>query len=140
MRIEDALSSTKAAIEEGVVIGGGTALAKISAAMKDFTLSGEEQIGCEIVKRAMYEPLRQIVLNAGLEAEKIIEKLITTEENVGFDASAEEYVDMVQKGILDPAKVTRAAVQNAISAGAIFITTEVAIADEKKDENNKMMG
>ncbi len=140
MRIEDALSSTKAAIEEGVVIGGGTALAKISAAMKDFTLSGEEQIGCEIVKKAMYEPLRQIILNAGLEAEKIIEKLITTEENVGFDASAEEYVDMVQKGILDPAKVTRAAVQNAISAGAIFITTEVAIADEKKDENNKMMG
>lgn len=138
MRIEDALSATKAAIEEGVVVGGGVVLAKIANSMKDFTLEKEENLGCEIVKKAMFEPLSQIVKNAGLDANQIIDKVINSAENVGFDANSEEYVDMVEKGILDPAKVTRAAVQNAVSAGAIFITTEVAIADVKDDNKNMM--
>lgn len=138
MRIEDALSATKAAIEEGVVVGGGVVLAKIANSMKDFTLEKEENLGCEIVKKAMFEPLSQIVKNAGLDADQIIDKVINSAENVGFDANSEEYVDMVEKGILDPAKVTRAAVQNAVSAGAIFITTEVAIADVKDDNKNMM--
>lgn len=138
MRIEDALASTRAAIEEGVVIGGGTVLAKISHSMKNYTLEKEENLGCEIVKKAMFEPLRQIVENAGLDSEQIIQKVIDSKENIGFDANSEEYVDMIQKGIIDPAKVTRAAMQNAISAGAIFITTEVAIADIKEETKGMM--
>lgn len=139
MRIEDALSATKAAIEEGIVIGGGTALAKIAKNMEDYNLEKDEQLGCEIVKKALYYPLKQIVLNAGLDAEEVLQKVINSDANIGFDASKETYVDMFEAGILDPAKVTRAAVQNAISAGAIFITTEVAIADKKDEENNNNM-
>lgn len=138
MRIEDALNATKAAIEEGVVIGGGTILAKISQSMKDFTLEKEENLGCEIVKKAMLEPLKQIVENAGLDSSIIIQKVLTSEENIGFDANTETFVNMIEKGILDPAKVTRASIQNAISAGAIFITTEVAIADVKEEQKNGM--
>ena len=136
MRIEDALSATKAAIEEGIVLGGGTILAKISNSMNDFILEKDEQLGCEIVKKALFEPLKQIAINAGLNADEILNNVINSDSNIGFDASKEIYVDMFEAGILDPAKVTRAAIQNAISAGAIFITTEVAIADKKEVNND----
>lgn len=139
MRIEDALSATKAAIEEGIVIGGGTVLAKISHSMSDFNLEKEEQIGCDIVKKALLEPLRQIVENAGLDGSVVINKVMESEENIGFDANKEMYVDMLKEGILDPAKVTRAAIQNAISASALLITTEVAIAQVKEENNNSQM-
>lgn len=138
MRIEDALNATRAAIEEGVVIGGGTVLAKISHSMSDFVLSGEEQIGCEIVKKALYSPLRQIVLNAGLDAGVVVSNVINSDKNMGFDAGTEQYVDMIEKGILDPAKVTRIAIQNAISASSLLITTEVAIATKKEEEKVNM--
>ena len=138
MRIEDALNATRAAIEEGVVIGGGTVLAKISNSMSDFVLSGEEQIGCEIVKKALYSPLRQIVLNAGLDAGVVVSNVINSDKNMGFDAGTEQYVDMIEKGILDPAKVTRIAIQNAISASSLLITTEVAIATKKEEEKVNM--
>ena len=140
MRIEDALSATKAAIEEGVVIGGGVVLAKISNLISNLDLGGEENLGVSIVRNALNEPLKQIVINAGLDAEEVLEKVINGGENIGFDASNEEYVDMIEKGILDPAKVTRAAIQNAVSAGSVFITTEVAIADVKTEEKNNVMG
>ncbi|WP_156286604.1 chaperonin GroEL [Oceanivirga salmonicida] len=134
MRIEDALSATKAAIEEGIIIGGGAALAKISNSLNDFNLEGEEQLGVEIVKKALYEPLKQIVINAGLEAGVIIDRVINSGKNEGYDAAKEKYVDMMKEGILDPAKVTRVAIQNAISASALLITTEVAIAKENEEE------
>lgn len=90
-------------------------------------------LGCEIVKKALLEPLRQITINSGVDAEKIIEELKTKDKNIGYDALKEQFVNMIKEGIIDPAKVTRVAVQNAISASAILITTEVAIASEKEE-------
>ena len=133
LRIEDALNATKAAVEEGIVPGGGTILVQIAKAIEDFKLEGEEGLGVDIVKKALYAPMRQIALNAGLDAGVVIEKVKSSEEGIGFDAAKEEYVDMVKIGIIDPTKVTRSAIQNAISVSSVLLTTEVAVANEKEE-------
>ena len=133
LRIEDALNATKAAVEEGIVPGGGTILIQIVKDIEDFKLSGEEGLGVEIVKKALSAPLRQIVINAGIDAGVVIEKVRNSENGIGFDAAKEEYVDMVKAVIIDPAKVTRSAIQNAISVSSVLLTTEVAVGNEKEE-------
>ena len=133
LRLEDALNATKAAVEEGIVPGGGTILVQIAKAIEEFKLEGEEGLGVDIVKKALYAPMRQIALNAGLDAGVVIEKVKSSEEGIGFDAAKEEYVDMVKTGIIDPTKVTRSAIQNAISVSSVLLTTEVAVANEKEE-------
>ena len=134
LRIEDALNATKAAVEEGIVPGGGTILVEISKAIEDFKLEGEEGLGVEIVKKALFSPLRQIVINAGLDSGVVLEKVRNSEQGIGFDAANEEYVDMVKVGIIDPAKVTRSAIQNAISVSSVLLTTEVAVGNKKEEK------
>ena len=129
LRMEDALNATKAAVEEGIVAGGGTAY--ISAAKKVAelveTLDGDEKTGARIVKKALEAPLYHIVSNAGLEGSVVVNKVSEAEEGVGFDAYKEEYVNMIDAGILDPAKVTRSALQNATSVAATLLTTESVV-------------
>ncbi len=135
-RIEDALSATRAAIEEGIVPGGGVVLVNCIEAIDKAKVAGDEKTGVEIVERALEEPLRQIANNAGLEGSVVVEKIKTLKKGQGLNAATFEYIDMVDAGIIDPAKVTRSALQNAASVAAMFLTTEVAIAD--KPEENKM--
>ena len=131
LRMEDALAATKAAVEEGIVAGGGTALVhaidKVKAATADLT--GDEKTGAEIVIKALESPLRQIVANAGLEGSVIVNKVKELDDSMGFNALTEEYVEMVEAGILDPAKVTRSALQNATSVASTFLTTEAVVAE-----------
>lgn len=134
LRIEDALNATRAAVEEGIVAGGGTTLIDILPALEDLKEEGDVQTGINLVKRAVEEPLRQIAYNAGLEGSVVVERVKNTESGVGFNALTEEYVDMVKAGIVDPAKVTRSALQNAASIAALVLTTESIVAD-KVDEN-----
>ncbi len=138
LRIEDALNATRAAVEEGIVPGGGSILVEIAKAMEDYKLEGEEGVGVEIVKKALLAPLRQIAENAGLDGGVVVEKVRTSEEGIGFDAAKEVYVDMVKAGIIDPAKVTRSAIQNSASVSALLLTTEVVVANKKepKEENH----
>lgn len=130
-RIEDALNATRAGVEEGMVPGGGTALIATIAKVDELveTLEGDEKIGASIIRRAIEEPVRQIANNAGLEGSVIVNELRQKETGVGYDAAKGEYVDMIAAGIIDPTKVTRSAVQNAASIAAMFLTTEVAVAD-----------
>ena len=136
LRIEDALNATKAAVEEGIVAGGGVALANAIPAVQKYvsTLSGDEKTGAVIIMRALEEPVRQIAENAGFEGSVVIEKVKTSEVGVGFNANSGEYVDMIQAGIVDPAKVTRSALQNASSASAMLLTTEAGVVEAKSDE------
>ncbi|WP_303871290.1 chaperonin GroEL [Acetobacterium wieringae] len=130
-RIEDALNATRAAVEEGVVSGGGTAyinaIPKVDALIE--TLEGDEKTGAGIIRRAIEEPMRQIAENAGLEGSVIVSQMVGKAVGVGYDASKGEFVDMFKAGIIDPTKVTRSAIQNAASVSAMFLTTEVAVAD-----------
>lgn len=135
LRIEDALSSTRAAVEEGIVAGGGTALAQVIDAVKNVDAEGDEATGVNIVVRALEEPVRQIAENAGEEGSVVVERLKGQNVGTGYDVRTEKWVDMVEKGIVDPTKVTRSALQNAASVSAMLLTTEGAIAD-KPDENN----
>ena len=130
-RIEDALNATSAAVEEGYVSGGGVALVNVYNQVADFvqTLSGDKKTGAAIVLRALEEPLRQIAFNAGYEGSIVVEKVKKSDVGVGFNAATEEYVNMEQAGIIDPTMVTRCALQNAVSASALLLTTEVAITD-----------
>lgn len=137
-RVEDALSATRAAIEEGIVPGGGLALIQAAQALEKAdisALSDDEKVGFKIVKRALEEPIRQIAENAGLDGAVIADKAKNEKKGVGFDASKMEWVDMVRSGIIDPAKVTRSALQNAASIASLLLTTECAITDlpEKKE-------
>lgn len=140
LRIEDALNATRAAVEEGIVPGGGTVLVEIAREMKNFVFDGEVGIGVEIVKKALMSPLRQIAENAGLDGGVVVEKVKNSEDGVGFDAAKEEYVDMVKAGIIDPAKVTRSALQNAASVAALLLTTEVIVANKKEPKEDNHMG
>ncbi|MCM1578569.1 MAG: chaperonin GroEL, partial [Ruminococcus sp.] len=136
LRIEDALAATKAAVEEGIVAGGGTALINAMPAVKKMTdsLSGDEKTGAQIVLRALEEPVRQIAANAGLEGSVIIDKIVRSRKvGYGFDAYNENYVDMIPAGIVDPTKVTRSALQNAASVAAMVLTTESLVADVKEE-------
>lgn len=134
LRIEDALNATRAAVEEGIVAGGGTTFIDIIPALNTLEATGDVQTGINLVKRAVEEPLRQIAYNAGLEGSVVVEKVKNTEAGVGFNALTEEYIDMFKAGIVDPAKVTRSALQNAASIASLVLTTETIVAD-KVDEN-----
>ena len=136
LRIEDALSATKAAVEEGIVAGGGTALVNIMPAVEKCLdgLSEEEKIGAKIVLKALEEPVRQIATNAGLEGAVILNKIKSSEAGIGFNAAKEEYADMKKAGIVDPTKVTRSALQNAASIASMILTTESVVTDKKEKE------
>ena len=131
LRIEDALNATKAAVQEGIVAGGGTAFVSAIPAVEALvaSLDGEEKLGAQIIRRALEEPLRQIAVNAGLEGSVIIQNVINSDSQIGFDALNEDYVNMIEAGIVDPTKVSRSALQNASSIASVFLTTEAAIAD-----------
>ena len=142
LRIEDALAATKAAVEEGIVAGGGTALINAMPAVKKLVdkLSGDEKTGAQIVYRALEEPVRQIALNAGLEGSVIIDKIVRSRKvGYGFNAYTSEYVDMIPAGIVDPTKVTRSALQNAASVAAMVLTTESLVADKKDPQADAAM-
>ncbi len=134
-RVEDALNATRAAVEEGIVPGGGVALLRAATVIDGLKLDGDEKVGAMIVKRALEEPIRQIVENAGLEGSVIVEK-VKAEKGVarGFDAESLEFVDMIQAGIIDPTKVERVALQNAASVAALLLTTEALITDLPEDK------
>ena len=137
-RVEDALSATRAAIEEGIVPGGGVALLNAAAALDTLELTGDEATGITILRRALEEPIRAITFNAGHEGSVIIEEirrrsLAANKNTIGFDVVAEEYVDLIEKGIIDPAKVTRSAVENAVSIAGMILTTEALVTDIPED-------
>jgi chaperonin GroEL len=133
-RVEDAMHATRAAVEEGIVPGGGVALVRCIAALEKLKLHGDEAIGVNIVKRALEEPMRQIALNAGQEGAVIVGRIRESkDDNFGFNADTGEFGDLVEAGVIDPAKVTRLALQNAASIAALMLTTEALVA-EIKDE------
>ncbi len=136
LRIEDALAATKAAVEEGIVAGGGVAYVNIISKVKEVlaTVSGDEKTGVQIIVRALEEPIRQIAGNAGLEGSIVVDKVKNSQVNIGYDVLSEEYVDMFKKGIVDPAKVARTALQNAASVAAMVLTTETLVADMPEPE------
>jgi len=134
-RVEDALHATRAAVEEGIVPGGGVALLRAGKALENLKVAGDEQIGVDIVKRACEEPVRQIVGNAGYEGAIVIEKIRgNADSHFGFNAATATYEDLVKSGVIDPTKVTRSALQNASSIAALMLTTEAMVAEipEKK--------
>ncbi len=135
-RIEDALSATRAAVEEGLVAGGGTAFLRAMKALDDLKLEGDMATGVDIVRRALESPVKLIAKNAGFEGSIVVEKVKEMSGNEGFDAMKGKYLDLVQAGIVDPAKVTRSALQNAASAAAMLLTTEALVVDKKEDKDD----
>ena len=137
LRIEDALAATRAAVEEGIVSGGGIAFVNVISKVKKVVdeLSGDEKTGAMIIAKALEEPIRQIAVNAGLEGSVIFNKVLESEIGIGYDVISEKYVNMIEAGIVDPAKVTRSALQNAASIASMVLTTESLVADkpEKAD-------
>ena len=142
LRIEDALAATRAAVEEGIVAGGGTAfinvISKVAEVVK--VLSGDERTGAKIIEKALEEPIRQIVDNAGLEGSVVVDKMKSNDAGIGFDVLSEKFVNMVETGIVDPAKVTRFALQNAASVASLVLTTEGLVADIPEKEPPMPMG
>ena len=133
-RVEDALSATRAAVEEGIVPGGGVTLIEIQSALDDIEVEGDVKTGVEIFRRALEAPLRTIAENAGVEGAVIVDRVRSEKPGVGYNALTGEFVDMVAAGIIDPAKVTRSAVENAASIAGMVLTTEALIADEPEEE------
>ena len=142
LRIEDALNATKAAVQEGIVSGGGVALVNAIPAVSAYVdgLAGDEKTGGNIIVRALEEPVRQIAENAGFEGSVVVSQVKTSEEGTGFNAATEEYINMIEAGIVDPAKVTRSALQNAASASAMLLSTEAGITDAPSEEPAMPMG
>lgn len=140
LRIEDALNSTRAAVEEGIVAGGGTALVNIYQKVSEIKAEGDVETGVNIVLQALQAPVRQIAENAGLEGSIIVERLKHAEAGVGFNAATYEWVNMLEEGIVDPTKVTRSALQHAASVAAMFLTTEAVVASIPEPENNEQPG
>ena len=140
LRIEDALNSTRAAVEEGIVAGGGTALVNIYQKVSEIKAEGDVETGVNIVLKALQAPVRQIAENAGLEGSIIVERLKHAEAGVGFNAATNEWVNMLEEGIVDPTKVTRSALQHAASVVAMFLTTEAVVASIPEPENNEQPG
>jgi len=141
-RIEDAVSTTKAAVEEGVVPGGGVALLRAQAKVRDFAATleaSDEATGARLVARALEEPLKQIAVNAGFEGGVVVEKVRQLKGANGLNAATGDYEDLVKKGVIDAAKVTRSALQNAASIAALFLTTECVIADKPEKESAPAM-
>ena len=137
-RVDDALHATRAAVEEGIVAGGGVALVRAAAAISKLKLSGDEATGAAIVERAVEEPLRQLAANGGYEGSVVVERVKEAKGNVGFNVATGEYVDMIKTGILDPANVTRSALQNAASVASLLLTTECLITDIKEEKEPAM--
>jgi len=135
-RVEDALHATRAAVEEGVVAGGGVALLRCQKALDELKLEGDEKIGVEIVRRSLEAPLRQLVFNAGLEAAMIVDQVKNGKGAYGYNVATREYTDLIKAGVLDPAKVTRSALQNAASISGLLLTTECMVTEipEKKEK------
>ncbi|PLX82478.1 MAG: chaperonin GroEL [Desulfuromonas sp.] len=134
-RVEDALHATRAAVEEGIVPGGGVALIRAVAALEKMTADGEQQFGVNIVKRALEEPLRQIAANAGMEGSIVVNEVVNNKGAYGFNAATDQYGDMIKLGIIDPTKVARSALQNAASVAGLMLTTEACVADIPQDES-----
>ena len=139
-RVEDALHATRAAVEEGIVPGGGVALLRTLPALNKMQLEGDEAIGVEIVKRALEEPMRTLISNAGKEGAIIVEQIKKDKKTVGYDVANDKIVDMISSGIIDPAKVTRCAVQNASSIASLLLTTEALVAEKPEKEKPMMPG
>ncbi|MDF0479247.1 chaperonin GroEL [Vagococcus sp. PNs007] len=140
LRIEDALNATRAAVEEGIVSGGGTALVNVMSRVASIEADGDEMTGVNIVLRALEEPVRQIANNAGLEGSVVVDKLKQAELGQGFNAATGEWVDMIESGIVDPTKVTRSALQNAASVASLILTTEAVIANKPASDSPAGMG
>lgn len=141
LRIEDALNATRAAVEEGIVSGGGVAYVQAIKALEDLEYENmDEKVGIDIIRRALEEPLRQIATNAGVEGSIVVEKVKELEPGMGFNALTGEYVNMIEAGIVDPVKVTRSALQNAASIAAMILTTETLVAEKKEEEKNNTPG
>ena len=139
-RVEDALHATRAAVEEGIIPGGGVALIRCIPSLDKLKLEGDEKIGVDIIRRALEEPIRQIVQNAGLEGSVVVMRIKQEKTNIGYDVSQDAYVDMLEAGVIDPKKVTRSALQNAASIASLLLTTEALIADKpEKDDKMPMM-
>jgi chaperonin GroEL len=141
-RVEDALHATRAAVEEGIIPGGGVGLLRTIPALEKMKLEGDEKIGVDIVRRALEEPIRQLASNAGLESSVVVQRIKTEKTNIGLNLNTNEYVDMIEAGIIDPTKVTRSALQNAASIAALLLTTEAVVTDrpEKDDKMPAMPG
>ena len=139
-RIEDAVRNAKAAVEEGIVAGGGVALIQAGHVLADLKLTGDEATGAKIVEAAISAPLKQIAMNAGLEGGVVVEEVRKRPVGEGLNAATGEYVDMIKSGIIDPAKVTRSALQNAASIAALFLTTEAVIADKPEPKSATQAG
>jgi len=137
-RVEDALHATRAAVEEGIVPGGGVALLRTLPALEKLKLKGDEQIGVDIIRRALEEPIRQLANNAGLEGSVIVQAVKEKDVNVGYDINQDSYVDMIKAGVIDPTKVTRSALQNAASISSLLLTTEALIVEKKEEEKSQM--
>jgi chaperonin GroEL len=141
-RVEDAMHATRAAVEEGIVPGGGVALVRAAKVLEKFAVNpdgegdADEQIGVNIVRRALEEPLRQIVQNAGKEGAVVVEKVRGGKANYGFNAATEVYEDLVEAGVIDPAKVTRTALQNAASIAGLMLTTEAMVSELPDDDKS----
>ncbi len=136
-RMEDALSATRAAVEEGIVAGGGLSLINLISTLETLKLEDDEAVGLKIVLKALEEPLRQIANNSGLEGSVVVQKVMSLDKDTGFNALTEEYVNMVETGIVDPVKVTRSALQNAASIASMLLTTEVLVAELPKKDDDK---
>jgi chaperonin GroEL len=139
-RVEDAMHATRAAVEEGIVPGGGVSFIRCMPALDKLKLDGDEAVGCTIVRRALEEPLRLIAFNAGHEGAIVSERVRTSKEtNFGFNAETEEYEDLVDSGVIDPTKVARTALQNASSIAALLLTTEALVSEIKEEEKTPPM-
>jgi chaperonin GroEL len=133
-RVEDALHATRAAVEEGIIPGGGVGFIRAIPALEKLKLEGDEQIGVDIVKRALEEPLRQLAKNAGLEGSVVVQRVKNEKTNVGYDVNQDAYVDMIEAGVIDPTKVARTALQNASSIASLLLTTEALVAEKPEKE------
>jgi chaperonin GroEL len=134
-RVDDALHATRAAVEEGIVPGGGVALIRAQRALKTLKLDADEQIGVDIIRRAVEEPIRMIVQNAGGEGSIVVEKVRQSKDDAfGYNALSDTYENLVQAGVIDPTKVTRTALQNAASIAGLLLTTEALIVEKKEDK------
>jgi chaperonin GroEL len=138
-RVEDALNATRAAVEEGIVPGGGVALIRALNALDKLKLKGEMKMGMDIVRRALEEPVRQIANNAGFEGSVVVQRVKEGEGGFGFNADTGQYEDLMAAGVIDPTKVTRFALQNAASVSGLLLTTEAMVADKPKKKDKGMM-
>jgi chaperonin GroEL len=138
-RVEDALNATRAAVEEGIVPGGGVALLRCLSSLESMNLDGEERFGVSIVKRALEEPLRIIANNAGHEGSVVVQRVKNESDSLGFNAETETYEDLMKAGIIDPTKVVRLALQNAGSVAGLLLTTDVVVAEKPKEKKNAKM-